>query len=127
MLALASLKIEQNHGIMTEDNKSDFATVDTNNEAFIRIQRAVRMACAHTKKKEYDKKGDDTMSAVYATYLSKEEREAAISEGEARGEARAFNVVSEIISLLKSNVPVPEIASKYKVATQKVEKLRGAL
>ena len=115
------------HGIMTEDNKSDFATVDTNNEAFIRIQKTVRMACAHTKKKEYDEKGDDTMSAVYATYLSKEEREAAVNEGEARGRKQTFDIVSEIIGLLKSNVSVPEIATKYKVTTQEVEKLRGAL
>jgi len=127
------------HGIMTEDNKSDFTSVDTNSNAFIRIQRAVRMACAHTKKQEYDEKGDDSMSAVYATYLSKEEREAAVNEGEARGEARgeasgeargrkqAFDVILEIINLLKSNVPVPEIASKYKISTQEIEKLRGVL
>ena len=111
------------HGIMTEDNKSDFASVDINSNAFTKIQRAVRMACAHTKKQEYDDRGDDSMSAVYATYLSKEEREAAKNEGR----KQAFDVVSEIIRLLKSNVPVPEIATKYKVTTQEVEKLRGVL
>jgi len=107
------------HGIMTEDNKANFASIDTNSNAFTRIQRAVRMACAHTKKQEYEEKGDDTMSAVYATYLSKEEREETKNQ--------TFDVVFEIINLLKSNVPVPEIANKYKVTVNQVEKLREAL
>ena len=54
------------------------------------------MACAHTKKEDYDKEGDDTMSAVYATYLSKEDREAAESRGEARGESRGLTLAWEI-------------------------------
>ena len=93
------------------------------------------MACACTKKREYDEKGDDSMSALYETYLSEEEREAAETRGEARGEARGiergkkqtFEIMLEMIGLLKSNVPVPEIASKYKITTQEIEKLRGVL
>ena len=41
------------HGIMTEDNKADFADVK-NSEAFARVQKAVKVACAHTKKQEYE-------------------------------------------------------------------------
>jgi len=37
------------HGIITEENKADFTNVDITNPAFIRIQRSVRMACAHTR------------------------------------------------------------------------------
>jgi len=107
------------HGIMTEDNKADFASVDTSSNAFTRIQRAVKMACAHTKKQEYDDKGDDSMSAILDQYISKEAKE------ETRNQT--FDVVFEIINLLKSNVPVREIANKYKVTVNQVEKLREAL
>ena len=93
------------HGIMTDDNKSDFENVDTNSNAFIKIQRAVKIACARTKKREYDEKGDDSMSALYETYLSEEEREAAETRGEARGEERGkkqtFEIMLEMIGLLK--------------------------
>ena len=111
------------HGIMTEDNKADFANVDVTGDAFAKIQRAVKIACAHTKKQEYENEGDDSMTAVLGQYITKEEKEAA----EARGEARAFSIVSEVISSLKANVPVSEIASRYKIAIQEVEKLRTAL
>jgi len=119
------------HGIMTEVNKTDFIGVNIGSDAFANIQRAVILACAHTKKQEYVDKGDDSMSSVLDLYITKEAKEAAIKEGEARGEEKArkqtFDIVSEIISLLKANVPVTEIASKYKVTTQEVEKLRVAL
>jgi len=111
------------YGIMTEDNKSDFADIDIESNAFAKIQRAVKIACAHTKKQEYENEGDDSMTAVLGQYITKEEKEAA----EARGEARAFSIVSEVISSLKANVPVSEIASRYKIAIQEVEKLRTAL
>jgi len=96
-------------------------------DTFTRIQRAVKIACAHTKKQEYKNEGDDSMTAILDQYITKEAREAAEARGEARGEARAFNIVSEVISSLKANVPVSEIASKYKIAIQEVEKLRTAL
>jgi len=111
------------HGIMTEDNKDNFADVDTAGTAFTNIQRAVRMACAHTKKQEYEEKGDDSMAALYATYLSTEEREAARNEGR----RTTFDIVPEIMKLLRENVPASEIAKKCKVTTQEVEKLRVAL
>ena len=71
------------------------------------------------------------MTAILDQYISKEAKEAAEArgriEGEARGRKQTFDIVSEIIGLLKSNVSVPEIATKYKVSTQEVEKLRGVL
>jgi len=43
---------------MTEHNKADFANVDVTCPAFAKIQQAVRLACAYTKKQEYDEKGN---------------------------------------------------------------------
>ena len=111
------------HGILTENNKDDFADVDVTSDAFLRIQKAVKIACAHSKKQEYENEGDDSMSVILDQYISKEAKEAAMNEGR----KQTFEIVSEIIGLLKANVPVPEIASKYKITTQEVEKLRVAL
>jgi len=123
------------HGIMTEENKANFTDVDISSEAFANVQRAVKMACAHTKKEDYDKKGDDTMSAVYATYLSKEDREAAKKEGRnegrkegrVEGEAKGLNLAWEIINSLRLNIPIPEIANKFKVSTSEIEKFKAVL
>jgi len=115
------------HGIMTEDNKADFAGVDTNSDAFTKIQRAVTIACAHTKKQENKNKGDDSMFSVLDQYLSKEEREAAEARGEAKGEAKGLNIAWEIINLLKANTPIPEIANKFKIPSSEVEKFKTAL
>ena len=103
------------------ENAALSGTLVVTSEAFSKIQQAVKIACAHTKKQEYEKEGDDSMTAVLDQYISKEAR------GMARGEARAFSIVAEVISLLKANVPASEIANKYKIAIQEVEKLRTAL
>jgi len=119
------------YGIMTEENKMRFADVNVDSDAFAKAQRAVRMACAHTKREDYNEKGDDAMSAIYATYLSKEDREAARKEGEARGEvrgeARGLHLAWEIINSLKANTPVSEIAGKFKVSVSEVEKFKASL
>jgi len=111
------------HGIMTEDNKDEFTIVDVTNETFVKIQQAVKIACAHTKRQEYDDRGDDSMSAVLDQYISKEAKDAAKEEGLEEG----LDIAQKIIRLLKENVPVAEIASKFKVSTKQVEMLRGAL
>ena len=108
------------HGIMTEDNKDKFVGVNTDAYIFEKFQRSVKLACALTKQQEYSEKGDDFMAAQYATFLSEEERIAAREEGR----AQAFDIVSEIIGLLKSNVPVLEISNRCKVSIHDVEKLR---
>jgi len=117
------------HGIMTEDNKADFADVDVTSEAFLMIQKAAIVACAHTKKQEYE--GDDSMSAILDQYISKEAKEAAINEGKEKGkeegQAVGLNLALEIFNLLKANTPISEIASKFKISTSEVEKFKTAL
>ena len=123
------------HGIMTEDNKADFEKVDVTSPAFTKIQQAVKIACAHTKKREYDDRGDDSMLAILDQYISKEAKDAAINEGRVEGRAegrvegrkQTFDILFEIIELLKANVSVNEIASKYNITAQEVEKLRVVL
>lgn len=119
------------HGIMTEENKADFTDVDVTGDAFIKIQQAVRIACAYTKKREYDERGDDLMAAIYTSVLTKEEKEAAKrqgkAEGKAEGKATGFNIALEIINLLKLNIPVLEIAAKYQMPASDVERLKMAL
>jgi len=109
------------HGIMTEENKSDFAGVDVESTVFTGIQRAVRMACAHTKKQDYEEKGDDSMAALYATYLTDEERIAA----EVRGEAKGRSATREIYRLIMKNVPMSEIADRYQLSTEEVKELEN--
>ena len=123
------------HGIMTEHNKADFLDIDVDSASFVKVQRSIKIACAFTKKQEYEKKGDDVMSAVYSSFLSTEERDAATREGEARGEARGevrgktlgFNLAMEVISLLKLNTPIAEIANKLGLSTSDIEKFQAAL
>lgn len=119
------------NGIMTENNKADFAEVDTNSSAFAEVQSAVKIACAYIKKQEYDDSGDDTMTAIFDQYITKEAREAAEkkgrSEGRAEGIKQTFDVISDVIRLLKENVPVVEIADKCEITVQEVEKLRIVL
>ena len=117
------------HGIMTEDNKADFADIDIDGSAFTNIQRAVRIACAHTKKQDYDdeQKGDKAMSALIATYLTKEEKEAAKNEGKVEGQSKGLHIALEIFNLLKTNTPVAEIAARYQLAASEVEKFKTAL
>jgi hypothetical protein len=107
------------NGIMTEANKADFADVDTASITFAKIQRAVKIACAHTKKQEYKKKGDDSMTAILDQYISKEAKEAAKKEG--------LSIAQKIIRMLKENIPTSEIAKECNVTTQEVEQLRVAL
>jgi len=107
------------NGIMTEDNKADFADVDTSSLAFINFQRAVRIACAKTWKQEYEERKDDFMATQYETYLSREEREIAMEEG--------MDIAQKIIRMLKDNIPVAEIAKDCNVPTQRVENLRMAV
>ena len=123
------------NGIMTEDNKADFADVDTTSSAFAKIQQAVKIACAHTKKQEYKEKGDDSMSAVLDQYISKEAKEAAKNEGreegkeegKREGQATGLNLAKEIIGMLKTGIPVLEIANKYKIPASEVEDFKVAL
>jgi len=110
-------------GIMTEENKADFADVDTGSDAFARIQRAVKIACAHTKRQEYDDRGDDSMTAILDQYISKEAKEAA----EASGQAKGLNLAWEIINLLKANTPIAEIAKKFNISASEVERFKTAL
>ncbi|MCL1882634.1 MAG: PD-(D/E)XK nuclease family transposase [Defluviitaleaceae bacterium] len=105
------------NGIMTEDNKDVFMGIDVTSEAFSKMQKAVIIACAHTKKQEY--KGDDSMSAILDQYISKEAKEAA--------EERAFDLAQKIIRMLKENIAVADIARECNVSTQRVESLRMAV
>ena len=135
------------HGIITEENKSDFNGVDINSTTFKSFQRAVRMACAQTKQQEYKEKGDDYMAKVYTSFLTDEERIAAEEKGELRGrlegkiegklegkmegkiegkiEGKALAI--EIFRLLKAGIPVPEIARKCNVTPSEVEEFRIVL
>jgi len=104
------------HGILTEDNKADFADVDVTSKAFSKMQKAVIIACAHTKKQEYE--GDDSMSVVLDQYISKEAKEAA--------EERGMDIAQKIIRMLKENIDVADIARECNVSAQRVESLRLA-
>ena len=111
------------HGILTKDNEADFQGVDVNSQAFSDFQRAVKMACAKTKQQEYIEKGDKFMATKYVSYLSDEERVAAMSKGKLEG----LNLAWEIINMLKLNIPISEIADKYRVSTTDVERFKTAL
>ena len=111
------------NGIMTDENKDSFAGVDTNDRTFRRFQTSVRLACALTKQQEYNEKGDDFMATQYATFLSEEERVAALEEGAKSG----FSLAVEIMKLLKDGVPTSEIARKCQVSAREVEELKIAL
>ena len=99
--------------------KGEFTDVDTTSSAFENIQQAVKIACAHTKKQEYQEKGDDFMSAVLDQYISTQAKEAA--------EANGLKLARKIINLLKQNVPVLEIASICGVSAREVEEFKIAL
>lgn len=107
------------HGIMTEDNKDDFATIDVTAKAFSKVQKAVKIACAHTKKKEYSDKGDDSMHAILDLYITKEAKE--------EEQERAFDTAQKIIRMLKENMAVADIARECNVSMQRVESFRMAV
>ena len=115
------------HGILTKHNEADFQDVDVNSQAFIDFQHAVIMACAQTKQQEYEEKGDEFMATKYVSFLSDEERIAAILKGKREGKLEGLSLAWEIINLLKSNTPVSEIADRYMVSTSDVEKFKTAL
>jgi len=80
-------------------------------------------ACAKTKQQEYIEQGDEFMATKYVSYLSDEERVAAMSKGKLEG----LNLAWEIINMLKLNIPISEIADKYRVSTTDVERFKTAL
>ena len=101
------------HGILTEDNKSDFADIDIEDPVFIKFQVAVKLACARTKQQEYKEKGDEFMATQYATFLTEEER---LYERE-----QTLELARKIVQMLDENVPIPEIAKACRVTTRVVE------
>lgn len=104
------------HGILTEENRPNFAAVDVESLTFIDFQNAVKIACAKTKQQEYKKKGDDFMATQYASFITEEERQAAKESG--------IDIATEIIRLLKEGVSVAEIAKQLQVPTRRVESLK---
>ena len=102
---------------MTDKNKEHFAGVNTDARIFEKFQRSVRLACALTKQQEYKEKGDDSMATQYATFLSEEERIAALEEGERSG----LSLAKEIMKMLREGIPAPEIAKKCRMTTREVE------
>ena len=111
------------NGIMTDTNKINFAGVNTDTRIFEKFQRSVKLACALTKQQEYKEKGDDSMAAQYATFLSEEERLAAMEEGEKSG----FSLAVEVMKMIKGGIPTSEIAKKCRMTTKEVEELKIAL
>jgi|GEM_PF-3348546 len=47
-----------------------------------------------------------------------------IEEGREEGKARGFSLAQEIIKLLKENIPIGEIAARFKVPESQVEQFR---
>jgi hypothetical protein len=112
---------------LTEENRADFAGINTNDPAFTKIQRAIRMACAQTRKDEYESKGDDKMASLYAGYLSKEEREAAEARGEAKGEMNRENLIKIILHDLKNNISITEISKKTNKTIEEINEWKAIL
>jgi len=108
---------------MTDENKNSFTGVNTDTRIFEKFQRAVKLACALTKQQEYKEKGDDSMATQYATFLSEEERIAALEEGEKSG----LSLAKEIMKMLKDGVPTPEIAKKCRMTIREVEEFKVAM
>ena len=47
-----------------------------------------------------------------------------IEEGREEGKARGFSLAQEIIKLLKDNIPIGEIAARFKVPESQVEQFQ---
>jgi len=111
------------NGIMTEENKDSFIGANTNTRIFDKFQRAIKLACARTKQQEYKEKGDDSMATQYATFLSEEERIAALEEGAKSG----FSLALEVMKLIKDGVPTSEIAKQCRLTIREVEDFKVAM
>ena len=107
------------YGILTEDNKSRFANVDIDDPVFVAFQSAVKRACATTKQQEYKEKGDDFMATQYATFITEEEKQAAIAKG--------YERTRMALRLLKEDTPVAEVAKMCQMTVREVENLRNDL
>ena len=111
------------HGIMHEENRSNFTGVDFENPIFDHFQKAARRACAQTKYQEYLERGEVSVATKFISFISDEDRMAAKAEGREEG----INTALEIIKLLKEGVPKTEIAKKFRVAPATLDELSIAL
>ena len=104
------------NGVLTEKNKHLFDGIDIASDLFLRLNRTIRIACSKYRLDENKVKGDAKMASLYTSFITEEEKEAAISMGRTEGEIKGK------IELLHKefNYPVENIAKLLNIPSQKV-------